>query len=313
VKAVAIQSFGGSEQLAVTELPDPKPSRGEILIRAVAAGVNPVDWKMREGRLAALPHAFPLIPGWDVAGVVEDLGVGCHRFRRGQRVFAYARKPFLQWGTYAELVAVPEGDAAAMPPNLLFEEAAAVPCAALTAMQALAKAGIKRETKLLVVNGSGGVGHFALQLARLAGARALATAGPKNQEFVMSQGAEAGIDHDRDDLVASVKDRFDGGADVVLDAIGDAPLERALDAVRPGGIVVSVAGTVDPAAAAARGIRFERLHSRPSGDDLEILAAYAQRKTVRPHVQTIYRLDEAARAQDESRAGHVRGKLVLAL
>ena len=129
----------------------------------------------------------------------------------------------------------------------------------------------------------------------------------------MSQGAEAGIDHDRDDLVASVSDRFGGGADAVIDAIGDAPLERALDAVKPGGIVVSVAGAVDPAAAAARGIRFERLHSRPSGDELEILAAHAQRKTVRPHVQTIFRLDEAARAQDESRAGHVRGKLVLAL
>ncbi|HEX4823914.1 MAG TPA: NADP-dependent oxidoreductase [Candidatus Polarisedimenticolaceae bacterium] len=309
MKAVAIRAFGGPEKLAVMEMPDPKAARGEILIRTVAAGVNPVDWKMREGGLASLPHAFPLIPGWDVAGVVEDLGEGCHRFRRGERVFAYARKPFVQWGTYAELVVVPEADAAAMPPNLLFEEAAAVPCAALTAMQALAKAGVRKDTKLLILNGSGGVGHFALQLARVAGARTLATTGPKNQEFVMSQGAEAGIDHDRDDLVASVNARFDGGADAVIDAIGGAALERALHAVKPGGIVVSVAG----ATAAANGIRFERLNSRPSGDELEILAAHAQRKTLRPHVQTIFRLDEAAKAQHESRQGHVRGKLVLAL
>jgi len=313
VKAVAIRSFGGSDQLVVMELPDPKPGSGELLIRTVAAGVNPVDWKLREGSLARLPHAFPLIPGWDVAGVVEELGQGCQRFRKGQRVFAYARKPFLQWGTYAECVVVPEAHAAAMPANLLFEEAAAVPCAALTAHQALARAGVASGARLLVLNGSGGVGHFALQLAKIAGARSLATTGPLNQEFVMSQGAESAIDHTRDDLVASVKRHFPDGADVVLDAIGGEALERALEAVRPGGVVVSVAGEVDPAAAAARGVRFERISSHPSGEQLEMFAAHAKRKTLRPHVQTIYPLDQAAQAQDISREGHVRGKLVLAL
>jgi NADPH2:quinone reductase len=313
VKAIAIQSFGGPETLAIMDVPQPKPGAGEVLIRTVAAGVNPVDWKMREGSLARLPHAFPLIPGWDVAGVVEELGEGCHRFRKGERVFAYARKPFLQWGTYAECVAVPERHVAAMPANFLFEEAAAVPCAALTAHQALTRAGLAPGATLLVLNGSGGVGHFALQLARIAGARALATAGPRNQEFVLSQGAEGAIDHTRDDLVAAVKARFPEGADVVLDAIGGDPLARALDAVRPGGIVVSVVGPLDPSAVAARGARFERISSEPSGEQLELFAAHAKRKTLRPHVETIYPLEKAAQAQEESRAGHVRGKLVLAL
>ena len=313
MKAIAIQSFGGPEKLAIHELPEPRPGAGEVLIRCVAAGVNPVDWKLREGSLAGLPHAFPIIPGWDVAGVVDELGEGCHRFRKGERVFAYARKPFVQWGTYAECVAVPERHVATMPANLLFEEAAAVPCAALTAYQALTRAGLAPGATLAVLNGSGGVGHFALQLAKIAGARSVGTAGPSNQEFVLGYGADGAIDHARDDLADVVKSRFPEGVDIVLDAIGGDPLRRALDIVKRGGVVVSVVGSLDLADVSAHGARLERVRSEPSGEQLEILAAHVKRKALRPHVQTIYPLDQAARAQDESRAGHVRGKLVLAL
>jgi len=314
MKAVAIQAFGGPEVLAVTDLPRPKPERGEVLLRTLAAGVNPVDWKIREGRLAAvLPHGFPLIPGWDVAGVVEELGEGCQKFRKGDRVFAYARKPHVQWGTYAEYVAVPERHVALMPPSLLFEEAAAIPCAALTAQQALSRAGLDAGCLLLVLNGSGGVGHFALQLAKIAGSRSIATTGPRNQEFVMSQGAEAAIDYTRDDLAAAVMGRFPDGVDVVLDAIGGEPLVAALALVKPGGVLVSVVDTLDPAAVKARRVRFERISSAPSGEQLAVFAAQAGRKKLLPHVATIFPLGEAARAHEESRAGHVRGKLVLAL
>jgi NADPH2:quinone reductase len=254
-----------------------------------------------------------VIPGWDVAGVVEELGEGCQRFRKGDRVFAYARKPHVQWGTYAEYVAVAERHVALMPPSLLFEEAAAIPCAALTAHQALARAPLEAGAVLLVLNGSGGVGHFALQLAKIAGARSIATAGPRNQEFVMSQGAEAAIDYTRDELTAAVAGRFPAGVDVVLDAIGGPPLAEALALVKPGGVIVSVVDVLDSAAVKARGVRFERISSVPSGEQLAAFAAHAGRKKLRPHVQTIYPLAEAARAQEESRAGHVRGKLVLAL
>ena len=314
MKAVAIHAFGGPETLILSELPRPKPERGEVLIRMLAAGVNPVDWKIREGRLSpAIPHGFPLIPGWDVAGVVDELGESCQRFRKGDRVFAFARKPHIQWGTYAEYVAVAERHVALMPPSLLFEEAAAIPCAALSAHQALARAGLAAGSVLVVLNGSGGVGHFALQMARSAGARSLGTAGPRNQEFVMSQGAEAAIDTSRDDLVAAVSARYPDGVDIVLDAIGGEPLESALAIVKPGGIIVSVAGTLDGNAAQARGIRFERISSEPSGEQLAVFAAQAGRKKRRPHVQSIHPVADAARAQEESRAGHVRGKLVLAL
>jgi NADPH:quinone reductase len=313
MKTVAMRAFGGPEVLAVTDLPRPKPDRGELLIRTVAAGVNPVDWKIREGSLSKNSHGFPLIPEWDVAGVVEELGEGCQRFRKGDRVFAYARKPHIQWGTYAEFVAVPERDVALMPPSLLFEEAAAIPCAALTAQQALARSGIAPGAVLLVLNGSGGVGHFALQLAKIVGARSIATAGPRNQEFVMNQGAEAAIDHTRDELASAVTARYPAGVDVVLDAIGGPPLVESLSVVKPGGVIVSVVDVLDPAAVAARGVRFERISSVPSGEQLAVFAAQAGRKTLRPHVQTIFPLAAAGQAQEESRAGHVRGKLVLAL
>jgi NADPH2:quinone reductase len=314
MKAVAMHAFGGPEVLALTDLPRPKAERGEMLIRTLAAGVNPVDWKVREGLLSPrVPHGFPLIPGWDVAGVVEELGEGCQRFRKGDRVFAYARKPHIQWGTYAEFVAVAERHVAWMPPSLLFEEAAAIPCAALTAQQALERAGLTAGATLLVLNGSGGVGHFALQLAKIAGARAIATAGARNQEFVMSQGAELAIDYTRDDIAALVAARCPDGVDVVLDAIGGDSLAQALAMVKPGGVIVSVVDALDAEAVRARGVRFERVSSAPSGEQLAVFAAHAGRKKLRPHVQTIFPLASAAQAQEESRAGHVRGKLVLAL
>jgi NADPH2:quinone reductase len=313
MKAVAIHAFGKADALVATDLPRPKCERGELLVRTLAAGINPVDWKIRAGLLASVPHGFPLVPGWDVAGVIEELGEGCQRFRKGDRVFAYARKPHIQWGTYAEYVAVPERHVALMPPSLLFEEAAAIPCAALTAQQALARAGLGSGAVLLVLNGSGGVGHFALQLAKSLGARSIATAGPRNQEFVMSQGAEGAIDHTRDELAAAVASRFPDGVDVVLDAIGGEPLISALAVVKPGGVVVSVAGTLNLEAVQARGLRFERISSVPSGEQLAVFAAQAGRKKLRPHVQTIFPLADAAAAQIESEAGHVRGKLVLAL
>jgi NADPH2:quinone reductase len=314
VRAIAIQAFGGPEALALSDLPRPKPARGEILLRIVAAGVNPVDWNIREGRFpAGVTHAFPIIPGWDAAGVVDELGEGCQRFRKGDRVLVYARKPHVQWGTYAEYVAVPERHVALMPSNFLFEEAAALPCAGLTALQALERAGLRAGQTLVVLNGSGGVGHLALQLARIAGARSIATAGPKNQEFVLTCGASAGIDYTRDDLVAACRSRFPDGADVVLDALGGEVLTRALEVVKPGGVVVSVAGTLDPDAARGRGARFERVSSAPSGEQLTILVGHAERRKLKPHVETIHPLADAAKAQEDVKAGHVRGKRVLAL
>lgn len=314
MRAIAIDAFGGRDRLRVTDLPPPRPSRGEVLLHVVAAGVNPVDWKIREGWLQTfLPHAFPLVPGWEAAGVVEELGEGTERLRKGDRVWTYARKALVQGGTYAEYVVVPEASCGPMPANLLFEEAAGVPLAALTAWQELDRAGVGAGTTVLVHAAAGGVGHFAVQLAKHRGARVLGTAGTTNQEFVLAQGAEGAIDYTREDFVEATRRRFPEGAEVVLDHVGGDTLERSFAVVRPGGVVVSIVSTPDPASAARVNARGEHVFVEPNAEELRRLALLSERKVLRPHVQKIYPLADAPAAHEASEGGHVRGKLVLAL
>lgn len=311
MRAIAIDEFGGP--LKAVTLSRPKPGRGEILIRVVAAGVNPVDWKIREGQLKnAFPHAFPIVLGWDVAGIVDELGEGTGRLRKGDKVWAYARKPVVQWGSFAEFVAVPETSASIIPPRLLFEEAASVPLAALTAHQALAKAQIHAGDAVLVHAAAGGVGHFAVQLARNLGAKVYGTAGPRNQEFVLGLGAAAAIDYTREDFREALRRFCPEGVQVVLDCVGGESLTRSFDVLHPGGRLVSI---VDPnvAALAPAGVRAEYVFVAPSAEHLELLAALFPRQKLKTHVSKIYPLKDAAQALEESKAGHVRGKLVLAL
>lgn len=315
MRAIAIETFGGRDRLCPMELDRPVTGPGEILIRIVAAGVNPVDWKIREGLLSgAFPHDFPLVPGWDAAGVVEELGEGTSRLRKGDRVWTYARKPRIQGGTYAEYVVVPEASAAPMPANLLFEEAASVPLAALTAYQSLfVAARVAAETTVLIHAASGGVGHFAAQLAKNAGARVIGTAGPSNQEFVLAQGAEAAVDYTRQDFREAVRARYPDGVDVVLDTIGGDTLDRSWEIVKPGGIVVGIVDVPDASRGASRGVRSAHVFVEPDGAQLRLLAALAEKKKLRPQVQKIFPLSEAAQAHAAIEAGHVRGKIVLAL
>lgn len=315
MRAMALTELGGADRLALAELPRPKPRRGEILLRVVACGVNPVDWKIAEGSATSRwPHAFPLVPGWDAAGVVEELGEGTSRFRKGDRVFCYARKPVVQWGTYAEYLAVDEGAAALMPSNLLFEEAAAVPLAALTAWQALfSKAGIAAGASVLVHGAAGGVGHFAVQLAANAGAVVAGTAGKENQDFVRSLGAVLAVDYGAEPIADAVRRRFAEGVDVVLDAVGGEGSDPVLEGLRPGGTLVSITGSRLEGAARARGCRFESFLVEPSAEHLRQIALLAERKRLRPQLAKIRPLAGAAEAWAESKAGHVRGKLVLNL
>ncbi len=314
MRAIAIEEFGGPGKLHAMDLPEPKPGRGEVLVRVVAAGVNPVDWKIREGWLRTfLPHAFPLVPGWDVAGTVEDFGEGVARFRKGDRVWAYARKPVVQWGAYAEWIALPEEIVAKMPSKLLFEEAAAVPLAALTALQCL-----RREPALgpgktaLVLAAAGGVGHFAVQLARNAGARVLAVAGPRNQEFVLGLGAEAAIDYAREDWSDAADRLCPEGVDFVLDALGGEDQRKAFDILKPGGRIVGIVGEPDEELARKREVAADYVFVEPSAEGLDFLGAEVDAGRLRPEVTKVFPLADAHEAQKLSQAGHVRGKLVLA-
>jgi len=314
VRSVAIQEFGGPEKVKLSDRPRPKPGRGEVLIHTVAASVNPIDWKIREGLLKdVVPHAFPIVLGCDVAGIVEELGEGVARLRKGDKVWAYARKPVVQWGTWAEYVAVPETSAALLPPRLLFEEAAAVPCAALTAYQALRKGGLKSGDVVLVHGAAGGVGHFAVQFARNAGAKVLGSAGPINQEFVLGMGATSAIDYTREDLRETVKRLAPEGVSLVLDCVGGETLQQSFGVLGSGGRLVSIVERPSQEEAARLGVRADLVLAEPSAELLELFAGLAPRGKLKPHVSKIHPLADAAKALEESRAGHVRGKLVLAL
>jgi NADPH2:quinone reductase len=313
MRAVAIEEFGGPEKIQGMDLPRPKPSKGEVLVRVVAAGVNPVDWKIRAGKLAEwLPHAFPLVLGWDAAGVVEELGEGATRFRKGDRVWTFARKPVVQWGCYAEYLAVAEESVALMPSKLLYEEAAAFPAAALTAFQALFdRPGIESGSRVLVHAAAGGVGHFAVQLAKHAGAFVYGTAGPDNQAFVMELGATGAIDYRKEDFVEAAQRDCPGGFDLVLDGVGGQTLTRSFDLVKPGGRLVSIVDEPDGEKARERGVGAELHVVSPSAEQLGIIARLVDQGSLRCHVQRIFRLAEAAEAHKLGAEGHVRGKLVL--
>jgi NADPH:quinone reductase-like Zn-dependent oxidoreductase len=313
MRAIAIDEFGGPDKLRPMALPRPRAEKGEVLLHVVAAGVNPVDWMIREGQLEdAMPHRFPLIPGWDVAGVVEELGSGTTRFRKGDRVWAYARKSTVQWGCYAEYVTVPESSVAMMPSKLLFEEAAAVPVAGLTAFQCLQRTkGMSAGQTVLIHAAAGGVGHLAVQLAKQAGAKVIGTGRSNNHPFILDLGAEACIDYTQEDFRDALRRHAPDGADVILDSVGGETLTRSIDALKPGGRLVSIVDEPDREAAAAAGVSAHSLIAEPNGEQLEILARMLDRKQLRTEVQKIYPLAKAADAHVALQEGHIRGKLVL--
>ncbi len=195
MRAVTYRRFGGPDVLEVTDLPTPKVGPDSVLIRVRASSVNPVDWKVREGHLAeVMDTVFPVIPGWDVAGVVEQVGLDTPEFRVGDEVFGYVRKDVVggevAGGTFADLVAAPVRTLAHKPSSLSFEEAAAVPLAGLTAYQTIRRAGVQSGHTVLVHAAAGGVGSFAVQIARSLGARVIGTASESNHDYLRTLGAE---------------------------------------------------------------------------------------------------------------------------
>ncbi len=315
MRAIAIRQFGAPESLKPLALPRPRPAKGEVLIRVVSAGVNPVDCMIRSGRLQQhLQHHFPLIPGWDVAGVVEEFGDGAGRFRRGDRVWACARKPTAQWGCYAEYVSVSEDHVSQMPAKLLFEEAASVPLALLAAQQCLfGRPGLEQGRTVLIHAAAGGVGHFAVQLAKSHGAQVIGTGSSGSQSFILGLGADVGIDYTREDFREALKRHCPEGADVVLDLVGGETLARSYEVVKRGGRLVSLVDEPDEGAAEGLGITAHSQFVEPGGDQLDRFARVFDQQQLRTRVQKIYPLAKAAEAHAALETRHVQGKLVLNL
>jgi NADPH:quinone reductase-like Zn-dependent oxidoreductase len=312
MRAIAIREWGGREKLELIDAEPPPVAPDGVLLRVRAAGVNPVDTKVRGGYMAqALPARFPLILGWDAAGVVEQVGPAVTWFKPGDLAYGYCRRHELHFGTYAEYTTVPEGYLAHIPDGISLEEAAALPLAGLTAHQGLEMVGLRGGETLFLTGGAGGVGHLAVQLAEARGARVLATASPPNHDFLRELGAEP-LDYHDSDLAERVRELNDGGgADAAFDLFGGDGREQAFASLRLGGRLVSVAR---PPPEPREGYEVHYEFVRPSGYDLgEHINPLLQEGALRPHIAGTYPLERAAEAHERLEEGHVAGKLVLTI
>ena len=304
MKALLYDQYGGSDRFRIGTVSDPSIGPDSVLVKVFAAGINPVDYKVREGYLQQLmPAFFPVVPGWDVAGVVVSVGLDTPEFAVGDEILAYARKDFVQGGTLAELVEVPVRTAAHKPAGLSFEEAAALPLTGLTALQTVRRSGLGAGSTVLIHGASGGVGSFASQLAVLAGARVVGTASEANHDYLRTLGTEPVAYGDG--LIAAARALAPDGFDVILDYIGGQAIDTVPDLLRPGGAVVSIAdGRVT-------GLGGLYAWARPSTSDLAELAALAASGQLKVTVSEVFDLDDAAAAYAALEGGHTRGKIVV--
>lgn len=303
MKAMAYSQYGGPEVLARLELPVPKVSPGSVLIRVKAAGVNPVDWKIMAGHLDGLMDVnFPVVPGWDVAGIVEAVGFDTPEFKVGDEVFSYGRKDTVHGGTFAELVALPASIITHKPSNLPWVQAAALPLTGLTAQRTLDALGLLAGSTLLIHNGSGSVGRSCIQLASNDGVRVIATASAKNHARLRELGAEP-VDYGAG-LVDRVRALAPDGVEAVADFIGGV-LEDSLAVLKDGGRHASIADS------SVMNHGGQYIWVRPGAEDLERLSLLVEDGTLSVDVAQTFPLQEAARAFEASMSGHGSGKVVL--
>src|SRR5258708_18959327 len=299
MRAIKVHDYGGADQLKLEVTPRPEPKEGEVLVRLKAAGVNPADWKFRQGSYKAfMPLSFPWTPGIEGAGVVEAIGEGVTAFKRGDAVFGNIN------AAYAEYAVVPAGDLAPKPAALSFEEAASVPVGALTGWGAVEAADIKPGQRVFVQGAAGGVGLFAAQLARSKGAHVIGTASAVNLDFVRSLGVEA-IDYDAAPFESVVHD-----VDIVIDTVGGEVLQRSWDVLKPGGLLVSVAGRATEEEAKAKGKQFKGASRAPASNLIQVAELISAGKLT-PAIQAGFPLSEAAAAMQLCETGHGRGRIIL--
>lgn len=307
MKAIVIEQYGGSEQLVEKELQKPVLQDNQVLIEMHATSINPIDWKIREGYMKEMiPFEFPIILGWDAAGVVSEVGDKVTRFKVGDEVFA---RPAMPSGTYSEYVAVEEELVALKPKNLSFEEAASVPLAGLTAWQCLVDFGqVKEGDKVLIHAGSGGVGSFAIQIAKSFGAHVLSTASGKNEAFLKELGVDEFINYKTTDFTEVAQN-----VDLVVDTMGGEILEKSLSVVKKGGRLVSISGQPDAEKAEANEITAESFWLNPNGKQLAELGELMEQGKVKAHIGHTFPLSaEGIReAHELSATHHAKGKIVI--
>lgn len=315
MRGIALEKFGGPEVLELRDdLPVPPVGPDTVLVRVRAAGVNPVDAKVRRGLLAdAFPTWSPVVPGWDAAGVVEAVGPAVSDFRPGDEVYGYFRKDFIRDGTYAEFTTIRDVHLARKPESLSFEEAGAVPLAGLTAWQLIDETLRVVDNQLVLIHGaSGGVGSFAVQLAKRAGAKVIAVASAGNHAYLRELGADECIDYGSEDFVEIIGRRHLAGVDAVVDLIGGETLLRSAQVVRPRGKIASI---IEPPPQdglfAEHEIQGRYVFVRPDASGLRLLGRAFDAGDLRVQLADVLPLDQVQRAHNLIEIGHTRGKLVL--
>ncbi len=300
---VQLHDYGGPDKLQLEDVVRPQPDAGDVLIRVAAAGVNPADWKTGEGLFRQFrPLQFPWTPGLEAAGVVEAVGPEVKSFHKGDEVYGVMAR------TYAEYAVAREGDIQPKPSNISLEEAAGVPVGALTAWGAVVDtANVEAGQHVLVQGAAGGVGVYAVQLARWKGAQVAGTASAANLALVRSLGAETAIDYNATAFESEVHD-----LDVVIDTVGGDLLSRSLKVLRPGGIYVTVAGRPPEEAGKAEGVRATSAGRAPS-EKLKEISRLIEAGSIRPVVGRKYPLSQANQAQALSETRHGRGRIVLVI
>jgi NADPH:quinone reductase-like Zn-dependent oxidoreductase len=312
MKAIRIHEYGGPDVLKYEEAPKPEIGPGELLVLVHAVGVNPLDARIRGGvARERLRHSLPLVPGWDVSGTVEAAGADVSAFRPGDEI--YARTDILRNGAYAEYISIRADEAAPKPRSIDHVHAAAVPLACLAAWQALFDAPIPSRSAalapgqtILVHGAAGGVGAFAVQLAKWRGVRVIGTASARNLGLLRDLGVDQPVDYTRQPFEQVVRD-----VDAVLDTIGGETLVRSWLVLKKGGVLVSLVEAPSEAEAQRREMRASHVLARPNAVQLGEIARLIDDEIVRPLVSETFPLADARRAHERVESGHTRAKLVL--
>ena len=310
MRAIAEEMFGGS--IALMDLPTPEIGAGEVLIRVRAAGVNPFDWKVADGALEdQVKHSFPLILGFDAAGVIDRVGAEVTELAEGDEVYGYLFKPVIGEGTYAEYVGAPATIVAKKPVTVGFAEAAALPTPGLTAMDLVDSVDAREGKTILIVGATGGVGSYATQLAASRGAHVVATARQTNEALVREMGAAEMIDYTTEDLVDAVRMAHPGGIDAVIDVASDRKALGGISTlVNTGGRLASSVYAADVDGLARHGIAATNVSMQPGARRLRELSRMVDSGELSARLDRTYLLEKAPQALEERRTGHVRGKIV---
>ncbi len=313
MKAALIHSFGGIDKIEISEISTPLPKPHEVQIAIKYAGVNPVDWKIIEGLLKTrMDYQFPITLGWDLSGEVSAVGSEVTAFRIGDPIFAYCRKEIIHEGSYADYICLDADHVVSKPRTLNFAQASVIPLSSLTAWQALFKsANLQANESILIHAGAGGVGGYAIQLAKHTGAHVITTASEHNRDYVNMLGADEIIDYTKGDFVKKLHQTHPDGVDVVFDTVGGDTLLASYGAAKIGGRLVTIAGQFDPVHAAQRELSGEFFIVEPNGQQLQKISALLDSGKLSPPPVQEFPFTEVEEALRQSRNGHTQGKIAL--